>query len=67
MKKKILILFVVYSYISLVCYVGSENFLNLAKGLGGNGNGKKKKLKVESLWKTTLKRYKEGCKLIMEN
>lgn len=69
MKEKLLKLFLVYSlfnYISLACYVGSENSLNVAKAIIGKGGANVKDLKFESLWKTTFKRWKEMVKLIIE-
>lgn len=62
MKKKILKTFFVYSYITLLCYVGSENALNMAKVISEKSGNKK--LKIECLWKTTLKRFKEYWKLL---
>lgn len=65
--KKFLKLFFVYSYLTLLCYVGSENSLVIARATCGEGRKNKTKLKFEWLWKTTLERWKETIKLIMEN
>lgn len=68
MRNKILKLFLAYSYISLVCYVGSESALNMAKAATtGKDGASKADLKIESLWKTTFKRWKETTKLITED
>lgn len=65
MKSKIFKGFFAYSYITLLCYVGSENALTLAKAMKGMRG--KERLEIESLWKTTLKRFEEVMKLIMED
>lgn len=67
MRKKFLKLFIIYSYVSLVAYVGSENSLNITKAMINKKKGEGGSIKIESLWKTTLNRFKECVKLIKEN
>lgn len=60
--RKFIKLFFLYSYVTLVCYVGSENGLDIAKYYNRKKNGEgenEEKLVLESMWKTTLKRWKE--------
>lgn len=67
MKKKLLKVFFMYSYISAISYIASENSLILAKHIVKNGNtGNMPKMKIESLWRTTFERFKEATKLIMK-
>lgn len=64
--RKFIKLFFLYSYVTLVCYVGSENFLDIAKYYNKKKKGElknKEKLVLESMWRTTLKRFKEGMEL----
>lgn len=58
MWKKIFKLFMVYSYVSLLCYVASEQLLVLTAESGDIV----KNWKTESIWKTTLKRFKRYLK-----
>lgn len=65
MKKKFLKIFFIYSYISLLFYVGSESALIVAKWMAKSGEGKKGRLKIQSSWKTSIKRIKETWKIIL--
>lgn len=68
MKKKIFILLFAYSYVTLVFYVGSENALTLAKAQNEKKKyGKRGKIKIESLWKTTIKRFKEYFEIVFKD
>lgn len=66
MKKKIFKIFILHSYICLLCYVWSEIALNIARWMNKREKGSKGNLKFECLWKTTFERLKETWKLISE-
>lgn len=58
MKRKILKLFLVYSYVTLLMYVASEEWVSAARYVKAKKNGSAGTIKFESLWKTTFKRLK---------